>query len=136
MQSYRKEVHHIRRTKNIFWLVVFAFAWLLYFFFQGYYPSINFSFESILSASGRSRTDLIENVASIKSFGIINVSTLPSDATLILNNKNYTNNEKRMSDYGVYHMDISKLGYLSASLDFPIAEEKPYFIEVIHLVPT
>lgn len=136
MHSYRKEVHHIRRTKSIFWLIVFIFAWLLYFFFQGYYPSINLSFESILSSTGQNRADLIENVASIKSFWIINVSALPSSASIELNQKAYASNEKRMSDYGAYSMEIRNPGYIGAKLEFLIAEEKPYFIEAIHLVPT
>lgn len=71
----------------------------------------------------------------MRSFGIINVRTNPTDANIMLGSGSYGNNEKRMSDYGNYTMYIEKPEYLTNSLKFSIDSEKPFFIEKISLLP-
>ncbi|MBC7503472.1 hypothetical protein H7169_00680 [Candidatus Gracilibacteria bacterium] len=71
----------------------------------------------------------------IRSFGIINVKTIPIDSTLTLGTDSYSNNDKRMSDYGYYNMQISKSGYLTNTMEFLLDREKPFFIEKVTLLP-
>ena len=71
----------------------------------------------------------------MRSFGISNVRTIPIDATILLGSGSYSNNEKRMSDYGNYTMRIEKPSYLTNSLGFTIDAEKPFFIEKVSLLP-
>jgi hypothetical protein len=106
----------------------------LYFFFQGYYPDVRLGLKRILSESGTTTHSGVSDL--IRSFGIINIVTIPTDATISLGSGVYTSNEKRMSDYGSYHMNIARSGYLPNQIDFVIDREKPYLIEKISLLPT
>ena len=38
----------------------------------------------------------------IRSFGIVNVSVSPDNATILLSSGSYSNDEKRMTNYGTY----------------------------------
>jgi hypothetical protein len=106
----------------------------LYFFFQGYYPDVRLGLKRILSESGTTTHSGVSDL--IRSFGIINIATIPTDATITLGSGAYSTNEKRMSDYGSYRMNIVKTGYLRNQIDFVIDREKPYLIEKISLLPT
>ena len=52
LESYFQEIKRRKRRKLFFWILVFAFATLLYFFFKGKYISINLNWNNILSQSG------------------------------------------------------------------------------------
>jgi hypothetical protein len=52
IESYQEEVYKKRNAHAIFWGFVFAFALLLYMFFQGYYFSIQVGFEKLLHSNG------------------------------------------------------------------------------------
>lgn len=47
LQSYDQEIREKRRAARIFWYIVCIFAIFLFFFFQGYYPSIRIGLETI-----------------------------------------------------------------------------------------
>lgn len=132
LETYQNEITRKRKSARIFWLIVFVCSLFLYFFFQGYYPDVRVGLQKIFSESGsenHSNSDLI------RSFGIINVRTLPLDANITLGENSYGNNEKRMSDYGDYMMHIEKPWYLPNNIEFKIDREKPFFIEKISLLP-
>ncbi|NRH20867.1 hypothetical protein HOO68_02385 [Candidatus Gracilibacteria bacterium] len=133
LESYQQEVKRKRQSARIFWLIVFVCSLFLYFFFQGYYPDIRVGMRRIFMEPGNNNftgsTDIM------RSFGIINVRTTQLDANITLGSGSYANNEKRMSDYGNYTMDIQKSGYISNHLEFTIDREKPYFIEKVSLFP-
>ena len=122
-----------RRAARIFWLIVFISALFLYFFFQGYYPNVRLGLKRIFMENWGSNftgsTDIFHP------FGIINVRTTQTDATILLNDGYYGNNEKRVSDYGKYAMEISKDWYLTNNLIFIIDREKTFFIEKVSLIP-
>jgi hypothetical protein len=105
IETYHTEVTKKRRNARWFWVIVFLFATFLYFFFQGYYPDVRLGLKRIFlenhtgTASG-SFEDLI------RSFGLINVKTLPTTATITIGSGTYGNNEKRMTSYGDYTMQI------------------------------
>lgn len=132
--SYQNEISEKRRGARLFWCIVFIASMFLYFFFQGYYPDVRLGLKRILSESGTTTHSGVSDL--IRSFGIINIVTIPTDATITLGSGTYTSNEKRMSDYGSYHMDIARSGYLPNQIDFVIDREKPYLIEKISLLPT
>ena len=71
----------------------------------------------------------------IKSFGIINISVDPGDATITLGSGTYTNNEKKMTNYGTYSLLISREGYLPSGSQFTIDRETPYYIDLLTLLP-
>lgn len=133
LESYQLEILRKRRVARIFWLIVFICSWFLYFFFQGYYPDVRVGLRHIFSETG-SKTDYTSSDL-IRSFGIINVRSIPTDAIMLLGSGAYGNNEKRMSDYGDYSMTIEKSGYIKNSMKFIIDREKPFFIEKISLFP-
>lgn len=132
-ESYQLEVMRKRRAARIFWLIVFISALFLYFFFQGYYPNVRLGLKRIFMENWGSNftgsTDIFHP------FGIINVRTTQTDATILLNDGYYGNNEKRVSDYGKYAMEISKDWYLTNNLKFIIDREKTFFIEKVSLIP-
>ncbi len=132
LESYKHEVMRKRRAARIFWLIVFVCAWFLYFFFQGYYPDIRVGLRLFSESEGQNYTG---SNNFMRSFGIINVRAIPTDASIFLGSGSYGNNEKRMSDYGNYTMRIEKPEYLTNSLEFSIDSEKPFFIEKISLLP-
>lgn len=107
LELYQLEILEKRRAARIFWLVVFVCSLFLYFFFQGYYPDVRVGLRHIFSESGSENNSGSSDL--IRSFGIINVRTTPTDATMLLSSGAYGNNEKRMSDYGDYDMSIEKL---------------------------
>ena len=81
LETYQQEISRKRKAARIFWLIVFLFAGFLYFFFQGYYPAIDFSFRQLRLHDvnlPKEPRDLI------RSFGIINVSVKPADAEILL----------------------------------------------------
>ncbi len=132
LETYQVEILKKRRAARIFWLIVLLCSFLLYFFFQWKYPDIRvglrlFSESGSVSLSGWSEL--------MRSFGIINVRTIPTDTTILLGTGWYGNNEKRMSDYGNYTMKIEKSWYLNNVIIFKIDAEKPFFIEKISLLP-
>ena len=71
----------------------------------------------------------------IKSFGIINISVHPGDATISLGSGTYTNNEKKMTNYGTYSLLITREGYLPSGSQFTIDRETPYYIDLLTLLP-
>jgi hypothetical protein len=87
----------------------------------------------IFSESGSESASGSNNL--IRSFGIINVKTTPIDATILLGSGAYGNNEKKMSDYGKYTMQVYYPDYLTNTMEFQIDREKPFFIEKISLLP-
>jgi hypothetical protein len=113
-------------------MIVFLFAGFLYFFFQGYYPSIDFSIREIFSTGGVRN---YEGKDIIKSFGIINVSAKPKDALILLGSGTYANDEKRMTNYGEYTLNIGKSGYIPYISSFEIARDTPYYIDILTLLP-
>jgi len=133
LESYQQEVMRKRQSARIFWLIVFVCSLFLYFFFQGYYPDVRVGMRRIFMEPGNGNftgsTDIM------RSFGIINVRSSQLDASITLGSGSYANNEKRMSDYGNYTMDIQKPGYIPNHLEFTIDREKPYFIEKVSLFP-
>jgi hypothetical protein len=132
--SYQHEISEKRRGARLFWCIVFIASMFLYFFFQGYYPDVRLGLKRILSESGTTTHSGVSDL--IRSFGIINIAIIPTDATITLGSGAYSTNEKRMSDYGSYHMDIARSGYLPNQIDFVIDRDKPYLIEKIYLLPT
>lgn len=133
IESYQIEIMRKRRAARFFWLIVFIFALFLYFFFQGYYPDVRLGFHRIFSESGSEDSSGVSDL--IRSFGIINVKTVPADSILTLGSGSYSNNDKRMSDYGKYTMQISRIGYLTNTMEFLLDREKPFFIEKVTLLP-
>ena len=133
IESYQIEIIRKRRSARLFWLVVFVCALFLYYFFQGYYPDVRLGMQRIFSESGSESSSGSSDI--IKSFGIINVKTTPIDATILLGSGAYGNNEKKMSDYGNYMMQISHPGYLTNTMEFRLDREKPFFIEKVSLLP-
>lgn len=132
LETYQQEVIRKRHASRIFWVVVFLFAGFLYFFFQWYYPSIDFSFHEIFSTWGMRRPEMNEI---IKSFGIINVSVKPKDATLLLSSGAYSNDEKRMTNYGSYSLSIIREPYITDIVSFEINRDIPYYIDIVSLIP-
>ena len=132
LESYQQEVMRKRQAARIFWLIVFICSLFLYFFFQGYYPDVRLGLRRILEPGNTEHTGSTDIM---RSFGIINVRTTQLDATITLGSGSYGNNEKRMSDYGRYTMDIEKNGYIPNHLEFTIDRDKPYFIEKETLFP-
>lgn len=132
-ESYQLEVLRKRRAARIFWLIVLISALFLYFFFQGYYPNVRLGMKRIFMENWESTftgsTDIFHP------FGIINVRTTQTDTAILLNDGYYGNNEKRVSDYGNYTMEISKEWYLTNYLKFIIDREKTFFIEKVSLIP-
>lgn len=131
LETYQSEITRKKRASRIFWIVVFLFAGFLYFFFQGYYPSIDLSIRS-LTSTGEHRTDPRDL---IRSFGIINVSVKPENATIFLSSGTYSNDEKRMTNYGTYSLLMQHAGYLSYKSEFSIGKETPYYIDLMTLLP-
>ncbi len=134
IESYQLEIIRKRRSARVFWLIVLVCATMLYFFFQGYYPDVRLGLKRILSDSDTHTSSWVSDL--IRSFGIINVKVTPADATITLGSGSYSNNEKRMSDYGEYMMSVSREGYVWAMLPFEIDREKPFLIEKLSLLPT
>lgn len=54
---------------------------------------------------------------------------------MLLNSGSYTNNEKKMVNYGDYALQFSRRDYLPTQIHFSIGKEKPYLIEDIFLLP-
>ncbi len=132
LETYQSEILRKKRASRIFWIVVFLFAGFLYFFFQGYYPSIDLSIRS-LTSTGEHRTDPRDL---IRSFGIINISVKPENATIFLSSGTYSNDEKRMTNYGTYSLLMQHAGYLSYKSEFNIGKESPYYIDLMTLLPS
>lgn len=133
LQSYDQEIREKRRAARIFWVIVFIFATFLYFFFQGYYPSIRFWLRAIEEWHLVSGENIYSDI--IQSFGIVNVSTIPADATIRFESGSYSNNEKKMVRYGDYSMHIERDGYKWVDIDFSIEKSLPYFIDKLTLLP-
>ena len=108
IETYQQEIIRKKRAARLFWFIVFLFAWFLYFFFQGYYPSINLSLRSLTSTGEL----LNEPRDIIRSFWIINVSVDPKDSTILLSGGWYANDEKRMTNYGTYSLLITHEEYI------------------------
>jgi hypothetical protein len=104
IESYHLEIIRKRRAARLFWLIVFVCSFFLYYFFQGYYPDISLGMRRIFSESGSESASGSSDL--IRSFGIINVRATPENATIHLGSGNYNNNDKKMSDYGDYLMEI------------------------------
>lgn len=132
IETYQQEVIRKRRASRIFWVLVFLFAGYLYFFFQGYYPNINFSVRSIFSTGGMERPN-IDNI--IKSFGIINVAVKPTDATIMLDSGSYNNNEKRMVSYGTYALIVNRDDYIENKTEIKLDTDANYYIDKLTLLP-
>lgn len=133
IESYQLEIIRKRRAARLFWLIVFVCAFFLYYFFQGYYPDVSLGMRRIFSESGSDSGSGASPL--IRSFGIINVNTTPIDTTILLGSGTYGNNEKKMSDYGDYTMQVAGSGYLTNMMKFRIDREKPFFIEKVSLLP-
>jgi hypothetical protein len=131
LESYHEELTRKKRAARIFWLIVFVFAGFLYFFFQGYYPNIEFRLTNIgmPAVSGEDRGVMI------RSFGIVNVKVQPENTAINLNNAPYGNNEKKMVDYGEYTLAMNEFWRLPYSITFTIDRERPFYIDSIFLVP-
>lgn len=135
IESYQIEILKKRRNARWFWVIVFTFSFLLYFFFQGYYPDVRLGWARIFSEKETIGEETsIEDL--IKSFGIINIKVIPTSARMYLESGSYGNNEKRMSNYGLYTLTIQQEGYIENFLSFSIDKEKPYFIEEVSLLET
>lgn len=132
IESYQQEIIRKRRASRFFWMIVFLFAGFLYFFFQGYYPSMDFSLREIFSTWWMRRPEMNEI---IKSFGIINVGVKQKNATLLLSSGSYVSDEKRMTNYGSYSLSITKDIYIPDRVDFTIDKETPYYIDIVSLLP-
>jgi hypothetical protein len=133
IESYQTEVARKQKAARIFWLIVFVFAGFLYFFFQGYYPDIRLGVKQFLWTSGSTLGEHPSDL--IKSFGIVNISvSRPVWATITLGSGAYVNNDKLMTNYGVYTASISKSGYISDVFDFVIDRESPYYISTVSLL--
>jgi hypothetical protein len=104
----------------------------LYFFFQGYYPSVNLSWKEYFS-SGELRRPEREDL--VRSFGIVNIRVEPRDARILLSGEDLGNDEKKMVSYGKYRLSIGKPGYIQDWVDFSIDREMPYYIDEVSLIP-
>ncbi len=134
IETYHTEVTKKRRNARWFWVIVFLFAIFLYFFFQGYYPDVRLGIKRMfLEDTTNTASGNFDDL--IRSFGIINVKTIPTTAVITIGSGAYGNNEKRMTNYGAYTMNIESPWYRENSLNFSIDKEKPYFIEEISLLP-
>jgi hypothetical protein len=132
LETYTQEILRKKRASRIFWFLVFGFAGFLYFFFQGYYPSIDISLKEIFSSGGLHRANRDEF---IKSFGIVNVTVNPRDAKILLSGADFVNDEKRMVNYDTYTLSIGKPGYIQSRVRFAIDRETPYYIDKVTLIP-
>lgn len=133
IESYQIEILKKRRNSRWFWVIVFSFAFLLYFFFQGYYPDVRLGWARMFSEQDQTgEKTSIDDL--IKSFGIINIKVIPTSAQIYLGSGSYGNNEKRMSNYGSYTLSMRQDGYVTNALSFIIDKEKPYFIEEVSLL--
>lgn len=134
IDTYQSEIAKKRKNARWFWIIVVLCATFLYFFFQGYYPDVKLGWKRIFSEDIETSTSgSFEDL--IKSFGIINVKTIPNTASILIGSGTYGNNEKRMTNYGTYTMTIANPWYRENILSFVIDREKPYFIEEISLLP-
>ncbi len=131
LETYQHEIIRKKRASKIFWMIVFLFAWFLYFFFQGYYPSIDLSIRS-LTSTGEHMTEPRDL---IRSFGIVNVSVKPDNATILLSGSSYNNDEKRMTNYGTYSLLMNHAWFLSYESELTIGKETPYYIDLLTLLP-
>lgn len=131
LETYQQEIIRKRRASRIFWMIVFLFAGFLYFFFQGYYPSIDLSIRS-LTSTGEHMTEPRDL---IRSFGIVNVSVRPDNATILLSSGSYSNDEKRMTNYGTYTLFMSHPWYMPYTSELTIGRDTPYYIDFISLLP-
>lgn len=132
MQSYYDELHKKRIASRIFWFLVFGFAIFLYYFFQGYYPSLDISLKQILSGSGM-RT--IGQDELVRAFGIVNIRVEPRDARIQINREDIGYDEKKMVPYDAYSLSIGKPGYIQNRLSFAIDKSTPYYIDKVRLIP-
>lgn len=105
MQSYYDEIQQKKRASRIFWILVFSFAIFLYYFFQGYYPSLDISLKQIFTGSGMTR---LERDEFIESFGIVNIRVEPQDARIQINREDIGYDEKKMVPYDEYLLSIGK----------------------------
>lgn len=84
MYRYKEEVARKRRNAKIFWILVFFFATLLYFFFQGKYLNVGGWWQHLVVSYESGATVSGEQPSFIRSFGIINIRTTPADSTIWL----------------------------------------------------
>lgn len=141
LESYEQEITRKRRAARVFWLIVFLFATFLYFFFQGYYPSMNLkNFRENLSGTGKIEEKIRNEL--IRSFGIVNIKTTPTQASIMLfdweTDRSGTllwQDEKKMVNYGKYSLAVSWEGYLSGEVVFRIDQNTPFYIDTLTLVP-
>jgi hypothetical protein len=110
--------------------LVCIFATFLYFFFQGYYPSFDFSLKSYFSSG-----EIHQPEDLVKSFGIINIRVEPRDARILLSGEELGNDEKKMVAYDEYTLSIGKPGYVQDWVDISIDRETPYYIDEVTLLP-
>lgn len=126
-----------------FWVIVLIFAVFLYFFFKGKYMSVNIDFQNFFSKTPTENTQNLPEeseseaknpIFAFNSFGVVNVKVVPKDATIWLNEKNYTNDSTPWLDYGAYSLAIWRENYLDANINFDITEEKNFYINTISLL--
>lgn len=138
MLSYQEDILRRRRNSRIFWIIVFIFSTILYFFFQwkylnvlGWWQHISVSYYESWSTLSWSQPSII------RSFGIINIRTIPRHATINSWSGKIGQNTRQTVDYGSYSISIDADGYLPYKQTFfSIDNNKPYFIENISLLPT
>lgn len=135
LETYFQEIRRKRTEKRIFWAFVLLSTMILYFFFQGKYLAININLTSLLSFSGQVDSGSGQNYFEFRSFGVINVKTMPRTARISINGQNHTSGEQILTPYGNYHLHVTHPGYLTGSIYFRIDTSQDYYISDIHLLP-
>ncbi len=138
LNSYQEEVRRKRNAYRVFWLVVFAFAFLLYMFFQGYYISVQVGFQDLLRAANpvNYNTNTGGNVQMLRSFGIVNIQVNPNPSVLTINKVGYQNGSKSIFDYGEYRIDIEEPEYVPIHIRTTLDRQNPFYINTIRLLKT
>lgn len=141
IETYFEEVKRKKRNARIFWLITLIISMVFYFFFKGYYISIDVDLKNFFLEKNTTQT-WVQNtltwanssIVSVNSFGIIHIKTIPQDSEIYINNeKKYISSEKFFTDYGDYFVDFSKEWFLSGSLNFNINSQKNFYINEIFL---
>lgn len=107
LETYFQEIRRKKTEKRIFWFCVMCLTVVLYFFFQGKYLVLNVNLSSLFSASGETHSGMIQNYFELRSFGVINVKTIPRTANITINNEQRASGEQILTPYGEYILDIA-----------------------------
>lgn len=136
LETYFAELRRKKIEKRIFWFFVLLSTLLLYFFFQGKYLVINMDFASFFSWSGNTQTGSDQHYFEVRSFGVLNVKTVPNDARVYINQELYRSGEQLYRPYGTYLIRVEKEWYLTGAMLSVLWETSNFYIDTVRLLPT